>query len=93
MSSRSHPESRKRECRIRIGKAVVSMPTDLHRALSREADAWRYRTVVDCMWMALDHGLRILQIQRQQLPTIINNHSQSFIPREEGSEERRTGGR
>lgn len=77
MSSASHPESRKRESRIRVGDEIKNLPVNVHRRLSKVNETMQYPSLWSCATFVLSIGLSVLENQIDRLGTIANSRESS----------------
>lgn len=62
MSARVHPNSRKKEKKIRFAGEIKKMPVDIHTRLVRFADARRYPTLFDACLYLIHEALTLHEI-------------------------------
>lgn len=74
-----HPQSHKRESRIRTGDGTVkSLPDDLHDALSEQKRLHGYETMWSAMVQSSRLGVRVMQAQADRAEEIIHQVSGVF---------------
>lgn len=68
-----HPQSRKRESRIRTGDGRIrALPNDLHRELSEQKEIHGYETLWATAVQAMRHGVRVLRAQADRADEMVN---------------------
>ena len=67
MASTSHPESRKRETSIRVGK----IPPALHKRVSAHKERHHHETLWSALLDLADHGATVTQLELQVLENLV----------------------
>jgi hypothetical protein len=73
----THPESRKREGRVRLGDSVIALSNDLKTKLRETADKRRYPSEQSCLEYVLEQGFKVVEIEDEITNIIINSFAQT----------------